>query len=586
MTKQLTVKAERERELIRENDELLIDFQTHLTKIELKSERRLHEQLEEKEKQVANFQGRMREMERQLTENEEQKEKLQTQLKEMDERLTEKETIETEQVANIQRLLREMEQQLMEKEEKKENLQTQLREMAQRLTENETRETEQVANIQRQLRDMEQQLTEKEEREENLQTQLKEMEQRLTEKETRETGLREQLRERDQREANFEGRMRKMEKRITEKEEREENLKTQLRKTVQRLTEKATIETGLREQLRERDQREANIQRHLREMERQVTEKEEREDNLQTQLREMEQQVTEKEEREDNLQTQLREMERQMTEKEEREDNLQTQLREMATEKETRETGLLEQLRERDQQVANFERQLGVWGQREVENDILRQQVAYLESRVGSESHDWVIPRDEIQMTDKSLGVGGWAEVFEGRYCGCAVAVKRIHEAIISPHNQGLFQRETDIASRCRHPCLLQFIGATNDEEITLFVTELMESNLRQLLEERQRQQRRLSKTEITVISLDVARALNYLHQKKPNPIIHRDVSSANVLLWRQGDRWRGKVSDYGTAKFEEQFMSIGPGCFAYSAPEVQRSSNQTAKVRINLNSV
>ena len=446
MTKQLTVKEERERELIRENDELLIDFQTHLTKIELRSERRLHEQLEEKEKQVANFQGRMREMERQLTENEEQKENLQTQLREMAQRLTEKETIETEQVANIQRQLREMEQQLTEKEERKENLQTQLREMVQRLTENETRETEQVANIQRQLREMEQQLTEKEEREENLQTQLKEMEQRLTEKETRETGLREQL-------------------------------------------------------------------------------------------------------------------------------------------------------RERDQQVANFQRQWGVWGQqwtafqrqfreREVENNTLRQQVAYLESRVESQSHDWVIPRDEIQMTDKSLGVGGWGEVFEGRYCGCAVAVKRIHEAIISPHNQGLFQREIDIASRCRHPCLLQFIGATNDEEMPLFVTELMESNLRQMLEEQQRQQRRLSKTEITVISLDVARALNYLHQKKPNPIIHRDVSSANVLLWRHGDRWRGKVSDYGTAKFEEQSMSIGPGCFAYSAPEVQRSSDQTAKVRFDLNSV
>ena len=26
--------------------------------------------------------------------------------------------------------------------------------------------------------------------------------------------------------------------------------------------------------------------------------------------------------------------------------------------------------------------------------------------------------------------------------------------------------------------------------------------------------------------------------------------------------------------------MSIGPGCFAYSAPEVNKSLNQTAKVR------
>ena len=76
-----------------------------------------------------------------------------------------------------------------------------------------------------------------------------------------------------------------------------------------------------------------------------------------------------------------------------------------------------------------------------------------------------------------------------------------------------------------------------------------------------------------------MAEALNYLHIKKPSPIIHRDISSGNVLLWRQGNRWRGKVSGYGAAKFKEQEMSIGPGCFAYSAPEVNKSLNQTGKV-------
>ena len=186
---------------------------------------------------------------------------------------------------------------------------------------------------------------------------------------------------------------------------------------------------------------------------------------------------------------------------------------------------------------------------------------------------DWVISRNEIQITDKCLGRGGWGSVYEGTYCGCAVAVKQIHEVILSPHNIRLFEREMNIASRCRHPCLLQFIGATNDEESPLFVTELMETSLRALLE-----QCELSETEISTISLDVAQALNYLHQKKPSPIIHRDVSSANVLLWRQGDQWRGKVSDYGTVNFMQQTMTVAPGNVIYSAPEVL-TSNQTAKV-------
>ena len=123
-----------------------------------------------------------------------------------------------------------------------------------------------------------------------------------------------------------------------------------------------------------------------------------------------------------------------------------------------------------------------------------------------------------------------------------------------------------NIASKCRHPHLLQFIGATSDEGTPLFVTELMEKSLRTLLEQRQ-----LSETEIAVISLDVARDLNYLHQKKTEPIIHRDISSVNVLLWRQADQWRGKVSDYGTANLQ-----------IYGAPEAL-TSNQTVKVSFSL---
>ena len=157
---------------------------------------------------------------------------------------------------------------------------------------------------------------------------------------------------------------------------------------------------------------------------------------------------------------------------------------------------------------------------------------------------DRVISSDEVHMTDTRLGVGTWGTVVLGRFRSCKVAVKQFHELILSPHNRCLYEREMNIASRCRHPCLLQFIGTTNDEGSPLFVTELMESSLRELLG-----QRPLSHRDISVISLDIAQALNYLHRSEP-PIIHRDISSANVLLWRHGDQWRGKVSGYGAANF------------------------------------
>ena len=284
---------------------------------------------------------------------------------------------------------------------------------------------------------------------------------------------------------------------------------------------------NLQGQLHEKGLQEARLQAQLREKCRQ-------EENSRRQLRETEQQLT-------NLQGLFREKEDEAT-------NLQQQV---AT--------LEGQLRRKDRQVNELEITLSTARQA-------------LSERQRQQSPDWVISRDQIQLTDKLLGWGGWGSVIEGKYCGCAVAVKQIHELILSPHNRSLFEREMNIASRCRHPCLLQFIGATNDEGSPLFLTELMESSLRALLE-----QRPLTATEVSIISLDVARAMSYLHQKTP-PIIHRDISSANVLLWRQGDQWRGKVSDYGTANFMQPTMTVAPGASIYSAPEALTSS-QTVKV-------
>ena len=330
-------------------------------------------------------------------------------------------------------------------------------------------------------------------------------------------------------------------------------------------------------QLRDFQQREENFQRQFRDVQ-------QREENLLRQFRELQEreqsaqrQLTESRQREQNLQGQLRELQereqssqRQLTELQQREQNLQRQLREV----QEQEQNSQRQLRESQQREENSQRQL-----RNCQEQVSGLQLSLSTAQLtinefrSQETRDWVITRDEIQITDKCLGRGGWGSVNEGTYCGCTVAVKQIHELILSPHNINLFEREMNIAAKCRHPHLLQFIGATKDEGTPMFVTELMEKSLRTLLDQRQ-----LSETEIRTISLDVARALNYLHQKKPEPIIHRDVSSANVLLWRQGEQWRGKVSDYGTANFIQQTMTVAPGAMIYSAPEAL-TSKQTVKV-------
>lgn len=234
--------------------------------------------------------------------------------------------------------------------------------------------------------------------------------------------------------------------------------------------------------------------------------------------------------------------------------------------------------KEREHQQA--ERQLEEFQHRinELESTLAAAQQALEAHHNSRETQDWVLDRQEIELTSKIIGIGGWGKVVEGRFRGTVVAVKQIHELILSPHNRRLFEREMNIAARCRHPCLLQFIGATNDNDSPLFVTELLDTSLRKLMEEHE-----LHHDETTTISLDVARALNYLHLNHPTPIIHRDISSANVLLWKHGDRWRGKVSDYGTANFMQYSMTISPGAVVYSAPEAQ-TSRQSPKVISGVN--
>ena len=403
-------------------------------------------------------------------------------------------------------------------------------------------------------------------------------------KELGEVRLREQLREKENQNQNLERRLRRMEQELRGKDEEQQNLQTLLQAMEQQLSGKDEqqhkLQRQLREmeqQLREKDEQQQNLQRQLREMEQQLRGKDEQQHSLQKQLREMEQQLRENDELQQNLQ-------RQVGEKDEQQQNLQRQLREMEQQlrgKDEQQQNLQRQLGEKDERQQNLQRQLRVMEQqlREKEQEANELELSFslaqqtISEQRRQETCDWVVSRNEIQMTDKCLGRGGWGSVNEGKYCGCAVAVKQIHELILSPHNRRLFEREMSIASKCRHPCLLQFIGATNDEGSPLFVTELMETSLRALLEQRQ-----LSETEISVISLDVARALNYLHQKRPSPIIHRDVSSANVLLWRQGDQWRAKVSDYGTANFMQQTMTVCPGAMIYIAPEAL-TSHQTVKV-------
>ena len=193
----------------------------------------------------------------------------------------------------------------------------------------------------------------------------------------------------------------------------------------------------------------------------------------------------------------------------------------------------------------------------------------------------WVVKKEDIIISDKELGRGGWGVVKAARFCGLEVAAKLLHGAVLSPYNQQLFKREMNISALVRHPNVLLFIGATMDQECVI-LTELMHTSLRVVLENKATNKATLTHQQVCTIATDVGRALNYLHLMKPDAIIHRDVSSSNVLLEPlEADMWKAKLSDFGSSNFARQVSSGAPGNFTYAAPESANPSLQSPKMDV-----
>ena len=191
--------------------------------------------------------------------------------------------------------------------------------------------------------------------------------------------------------------------------------------------------------------------------------------------------------------------------------------------------------------------------------------------QLGQESAElkpsWLIKKTDIILSKKEIGRGSYGCIKEATFRGCTVAVKCLHKIIMSDYNLSHFDREMTMAARCRHPNLLQFIGATGKHDGHPFiVTELMHTSLSKILE-----RKKLSSDHIIPIMLHVALGLNYLHNHEP-PILHRDVSSANVLLNPLPcNQWFAKLSDFGTVNYVVRCHTVCAGNPAYAAPEASK---------------
>ena len=172
-----------------------------------------------------------------------------------------------------------------------------------------------------------------------------------------------------------------------------------------------------------------------------------------------------------------------------------------------------------------------------------------------------------------SLGVGSYGAVYRALCDELPCAAKILHPTLFETNDPGArkimerFEQECQFLSGVRHPHIVQYLGVSRDPEsgLPVLLMELMDSSLTRFLE----------KSEEPLpfhIQVDICHgivlALAYLHL---NRIVHRDLSSNNVLLIGPGNR--AKVTDFGMSKLADANprmtpMTMCPGTLAYMPPE------------------
>ena len=178
-----------------------------------------------------------------------------------------------------------------------------------------------------------------------------------------------------------------------------------------------------------------------------------------------------------------------------------------------------------------------------------------------------------VRVTDRELGHGSYATVQELEYIGLKCAGKKIHDLLLrqgdASYTLRRFEEECRLLSQARHPNIVQFLGVhfQRGVRVPILVMEYLPTNLTSCIE-----QHGILPKEISYFILyDVALGLYYLHSQTP-PIIHRDLSSNNVLLTAN---MTAKISDLGVARIlnltplQISRMTQTPGTPAYMPPEV-----------------
>lgn len=170
-------------------------------------------------------------------------------------------------------------------------------------------------------------------------------------------------------------------------------------------------------------------------------------------------------------------------------------------------------------------------------------------------AYDDNLPYDEILKATNNfqakniIGSGGFGIVYKGFWKGTQVAIKRLKDC--NNFDQALIELQTLTRFRIDNIVPLYGISIGDKKSPCLIYQYMVNGSLDDRLQCKHNSQP-LSWSQRLNIGLGIAKALNYLHTLKDNPLIHGDVKSANILLDAQ---MQAKLGDFGLAKYLQDYQ-------------------------------
>ncbi|KAL1533574.1 protein kinase STUNTED-like [Salvia divinorum] len=167
------------------------------------------------------------------------------------------------------------------------------------------------------------------------------------------------------------------------------------------------------------------------------------------------------------------------------------------------------------------------------------------------------------------IGKGGSSQV----YRGCLPDGKELAVKISKPSETVLkeFVLEIEIITTIHHKNIISLFGfCFEDNHLLLVYDFLSRGSLEDNLHGDKKDLLSFGWNERYRVAIGVAEALEYLHNREEQPVIHRDVKSSNILLF---DDFEPQLSDFGLAKWASPnsthiTCTDVAGTFGYLAPE------------------